>query len=134
MEITRQQQTGIIIIVTIAIIVYVLWKAGIFLDLIRGGVKGDQTPYKNIARDAYNSLSRTNVDIGDVYQRVANKLLSLTNAELTSVANEYRKMYHDKGEDSNTLRNLLNNEWLFSPTNRDLRAQINSRLDQIGAA
>lgn len=132
MQLTNTQQTAIIIIIAIAVVVFILYKAGVFVPQRTGGVKGDKSRYRNIAKDAYNSLSGTNTDVGDVYSRVATTLLELTNPELITVSNEYNKMYHTEESSINTLRKLMNNEWLFSTTNRAYRSALNIRFDEIG--
>lgn len=139
MKLTQTQTTILITFVTIGVIIYALYKAGVFVPRLSGGAKGDQLKYKNLADDAYNSLAGTNFSSYS-FGRIANELLVLDNSELVSVVNAYASKYQSK--ELNTLRKLINNEYLacgdwyymgYTSENCEKRDLLNKRFNEIGA-
>lgn len=139
MKLTQTQTTILITLVTIGIILFVLYKVGLFVPQLPGGAKGDQLKYKNIADDAYTSLAGSNFSSYS-FGRITTELLALTDPELTSVVNAYALKY--KGKEYSSLSKLINGEYLacgdwyylgYTSENCEKRDLLNKRLNQIGA-
>lgn len=139
MKLTKTQTTIIIALIAIGVIVYILYKAGLFVRRVGGGAKGDQTPYKNKARDLHDSLIGNNAS-STSFVRLANDLLDYDRAEFISTVNAYAVLY--KEDEYNTLRKLINGEYLacgewyygfYTSEACELRNLLNQRLNDAGA-
>lgn len=138
-KLTNTQVTILITLIAVGVILYILYKAGLFVPRVGGGKKGDQTPYKNKARDIHDSLIGNNASSTN-FVRIANDLLDYDRAEFISTVNAYAVIYDE--DEYNTLRKLINGEyfacgewyWVFYTSEAcELRNLLNQRLDDIGA-
>lgn len=84
---------------------------------------------KNIAISFRNSMLN-NSSSGDIFVDACNSLLTLNDADLLKVHNEYSALFVN--EDYKTLRAVLNQEWVFWGSSSQKRKELNERFSQLG--
>lgn len=117
-------------------IYYIGKKNGWFLTK---GQKGEETPLPpldapqglpeaqihNIAKAYYDAFSGWT--FSDSVYNAMNELLTLSDYDLTRVANKFITLYPGQ-----TIRLVTVNEWMFYPANDALREAVLNRLSKVG--
>jgi len=141
MEITREQA---ILIAVVVIAFFWANKQGYFTaekdkgankDPNETGAKTDGSEVSISDAEAQNKARSfrgamlDNSYSGQIFQDACQSLLALSNADLQKVSNKYNTLFVN--EQYNTLRSVLQQEYVFFEESQKLRKQLLSKFDEI---
>jgi hypothetical protein len=131
----RSFQIGAGVALVIVIVIYLISRKGAIGTKLKIDPSGDPLRSgfepENEAIALYDLFSSWDFLSSDFRKQGMRRILSFNDNELRAVANAYRDKY--ASEKYNTLRRLVQAEWIIDTAQREIRSAVLDRLSDIGA-